>query len=769
LGSLSSCLVAYCSRQPVPVSTSARLYPSFPVIGLGLVSLAGLALEITLTRIFSVLFFYNYVFLLISLAILGIGFGAALVHNRRVPTGNCDLGIYLNRFAWAAGGSLVFLILLVWLPWPLDLRPLLLLAAMIPYGWIGALSASLFRVQTDRSGVLYAADFIGGALGVLVALLGLSNLGGMNTLLALPIFFGLAAVCFHPRSHFSAVGLLFVLILLVQNLIFNTLKINPDQLFTPKPLPRQLNERANTQVIHTRWDAFGRVDVLEDGDRLNQRLVFIDGAAGSVMYSYPQNQVELAELQDDLGYFPFETASPKNVLIIGPGGGKDILFAHLADTQDITAVEISSGIVSTLHEFSAFNGDLATLPGVDLIIGEGRSYLRRSDECFDMIYLSEVTSLSVELAGYMLAENYIYTTEAIHDYLAHLTPDGWLIFKLYDEFTLTRAFTTVVQALMERGSSQAHAVRQVVVVLDPQLVSSTEPFREPLLMVASQPLDSDQGMSLLAQIQNRGFIPVFVPHALEQGQLGSLVQGSSTLDAMITGFERGDVSPTTDNAPFFYEFEFGLPLLLRRFLLGLVGITLISLIYLAWRQRIQMLPNYWQYSSYFVALGIGFLLLEAGVIQRLSLFLGHPTRSLSVVLLALLIGGGVGSYLSHFIKNSRMGMFASIGVVVLAMIYLFGIPVLLDKTLHWPLWGRIMTSWVLLLPLGMFMGVPFPSELRKVLKDFVPLAWGVNGLGTVLGAVGAMALAMTVGFNSLFLVGGGLYLLAGFLSWSMSR
>lgn len=741
------------------------------MIGLGLASLGGLALEITLTRLFSVLFFYNYVFLLISLAILGISIGAALAHNRKVGAAERELGIYLSRLAWGAAGSVVVLVFLIWLPLPVDLRVPLLLAAMLPYAWLGALSAILYRARLEKSGLLYTADLVGGALGVLTVIWSLAHLGGMNTLLALPMVFGLAATSFSPRSRISGIGLLLAALFLGQNLLTNAIHIEPSQLFAAKPLTRQLNQTDNAHITYTRWDTFARIDVLENEATPDQRLLFLNGAAGSVMYRYPTNQAAQNRIQTDLGYFPIGATTPDDLLIIGPGGGKDILYAHLAGTRDITAVELSPGVVDVLNKFDHFNGDLASLPNVNLVVDEGRSYLRRSQKTYDMIYLSEVTSLSAELAGYMLAENYIYTTEAIHDYLQHLSPDGWLVLKLYDEFTLTRAFTTVVQALVETGSSQEEAVMHIVVVLDPTRVSQEQPFREPLLMIARQPLEPGQGNEMLTKILASDFIPVFVPHALEQGPLGALMRGQTTIEAMIAGFERGDIRPTTDNAPFFYEFEFGLPRLLRDLSLGLAGATAIGLIYLAWQQQKLRLKAYWLRVFYFMGLGIGFMLLEAGVIQRLSLFLGHPTYSLSVVLVGLLVGGGIGSGLSQYLwgagKKIRFGMLAALVVTGLAISYAFGISLLLARGLHWPHWGRVLVSWTILLPLGVTLGMPFPSGIRTAPREFIPFAWGVNGLGTALGAVGAMTLALSFGFQAVMLTGGCVYLLVAIIAWKL--
>jgi MFS family permease len=732
--------------------------PSRIFWGIALVSLAGFALQIILTRLFSVLFFYNFVFIIISLAILGIGLGASFI--QRISQKNISRQIH--NLAWSASGGVLLLTVLITLPWAFDPRLIFIFLALLVYGFIGAISASLFRTWSSQSGTLYAADLSGGGFGALAALGLLTLMSGINALLLVALLLGIAGGIFAQKKRLNIAVAIFLSLFLGQNLLLNSFQINPADIPTPKPLTRQLTKFENTEIVHTEEDALGRVDVLENTNKPDQKLVFMDGAAGSMMLRYPETQADKIRIRSDLGYFPFLFAMPENILIIGPGGGKDILFAHLAKTQRIEAVEISGGVAKALEEFSAYNGNLASLPEVNLVVDEGRSYLRRSDKAYEMIYLSEVTSLSTELAGYMLAENYIYTTEAVKDYLGHLTDDGWLVFKLYDEFTLTRAFTTVMQALVDNGISEEDAARHVAVFLDPQALSQNEPFRSPLLMVSRNLITAKEGSELLKLTQDMNFIPVFIPHALEQGALGAITQGKITLNNLIIGFERGDMRPTSDNAPFFYEFSLGLPALLNSLLTGVAAFLLLALFYLFSNRKALAMPAYWQEIIYFFGLGVGFLLIEAGILQSFSLFLGHPTLNLSVILMALLLSGGLGSRLSQ--KNLKKKRYAAFFIAALVLLEAFTLPALLKASLHLPLWGRIAITWVAILPLGIFLGMPFPHGLQKTQEKFIPLAWGINGVGSVVGGVVAMALAMTFGFQAVFLLGGGIYLFLAGLS-----
>ncbi len=756
------------------------------LLGIGLVSLVGFSLQILLTRLFSILFFYNFVFLIISVAILGIGLGAAFV--QRMPVDDTDRQIRLS--AWSASFGILLLAVFFVIPWTFDPRLLFTLLSLFIYAGIGAISAILFRTWSAQSGKLYASDLIGGAMGALLAL-ALMSLTSGTALLLLPFLLSLATIFLTSETKFTRLIPVFLFLVFAQNALWQTLAINPAQLPTPKPITRQLIEKPTTEIVYTTQDALGRVDVVADADNPAQKLVFMDGAAGSVMPAYPQTENEIGLQRGDLGYFPFLWTLPENALIIGPGGGKDILFAHLADVSEIDAVEVSRGVTDALAAFGEYNGNLATLPEVNLVVDEGRSYLRRSQKDYELIYLSEVTSLSSELAGYMLAENYIYTTEAMQDYLSHLNADGWLAIKLYDEFTLTRAFTTVVQALVENGSSEAEAARHVVVILDPKALSQEDPFRNPLLLVSRDPITPGEGDELLRLVESMRFIPVFIPHVVEQGAPGAVAQNQTTIAELVANFERGDMRPTSDNAPFFYEFNLGLPPLLKNLWVSLTVFLFITLGYLAWQKPKLSMSNYVAETFYFFGLGIGFMLIEAGLLQHLSLFLGHPSLNLSVVLLALLISSGLGSWLSRdkkspqrheenkeslcdhqeklrafcaFVVRLKLKKNAPLFVAILVVIQAFALPPILQASLQFSLWGRIGLAWLLILPLGIVLGMPFPTGLRQTQQNFVPFAWGVNGVGSVVGAVTAISLAMSFGFQAVFLLGGGIYFIIAALA-----
>ncbi len=768
--------------------------------GIALVSLAGMLLEIALTRVFSVIFFYHYVFAILSAAVLGIGLGAAIVHQRSETEATRDPSTRLQLLAALTGGTVIGLAALIAFTLSIDGRILMTAAVALPYVLIGMTLATAFTAYTGASPKLYWADLSGAGLGAAAAIPLLNWLGGFSLLLLTSLPFLAASICFRlaagrgratevtrappsagplnraavpgrPNSQpisqrpdllYSAAAITLVILALLGVLGWGNFGLDVSRLATPKPLTLPIQDDPGARVIHTRWDAFARTDVLESAADPSQKLIFIDGAAGSAMPRYPSTPEEENRVTSDIGYFPF-LQKPEQVYIIGPGGGKDVLFALLAGSRDITAAEVSPSTVDAVRAFSDFNGHLFSQPEVKVVVDEGRSYLRRGDRQYDMIYLSEVISLSAERSSYMLAENYIYTVEAFQDYVAHLATGGVLALKLYDELTLTRAFTTAVAALRQGGLTESEAARRMVVLVDPNLATRETPLRSPLLLVYRDPVTPEAAGQLLAAARAADLIPLLVPHVHEEPPLSDLTTGRTTLDAMVADFSRADISPTSDDRPFFYEFRRGLPDVLRRLLVGLGAALIVSLVYLCWRGCTLEGP-FWPLAAYFALLGAGFLLIELAVIQRLTLFLGHPTTALSVSLFAILISSGLGSLAGGWLAGDhprRTIMLAALATGLLVIVYVNSKPANLEGLAHLPLAARSVTAVALIFPLAFPLGLPFPLGLQiaqeEVGRAMVPLAWGINGVTSVVGAVSAMAIAMLWNFNVVLVVAGLIY------------
>ena len=228
------------------------------------------------------------------------------------------------------------------------------------------------------------------------------------------------------------------------------------------------------RIIETRWSAFGRTDLVEFSDHPEQMHIYVDGTAGTPMYSFsgdigaPGSAV--SSLKADFpGYFPFlflEEGEKNNALIIGPGGGRDILLALMGGVGQVTAVEVNEDIVDIVREYSWYNGGVYTsLDNVDIVVDEGRNFLKRQEDKYDIIMLSlPYTNSSRSLEGYALTENFLFTTNSISDYLERLTDEGRLVVVCHNDVEISRLLSISLATLSESGASNATAMKQLYIV-----------------------------------------------------------------------------------------------------------------------------------------------------------------------------------------------------------------------------------------------------------------------------------------------------------------
>jgi len=732
---------------------SADPLPRLRPLQLGLLSATSILLEITLTRLFAALFYPPYVFAIISLALLGIGLGAAAATWRpgwRHPAN-------LPRVVALAGGlGLALLLVTIWLA-PFELSWMLSALVPLPYFFIGIALTTFFSHDAAASPRLYRADLLGAGIGAALAIPMLNQLGAVNGILAVAGLFGLTAWSINaPRYRIIPLFLpLLAGLGLALNLLLPApwLAVNMARLATAKPITASLTNGG--RIIHTEWDAFARTDLVDPGQNKPYEI-YLDGAAGSVMP--PEGNLNL--LQTDIGFFPFATQPPHRVMIIGPGGGLDVWFAQASGAREITAVEINRASVDIVNRFAAYHGDLYGQPEVRLLVDEGRSVLRREARQYDLIYLSQVVTLAAERSGYALTENSVYTVEAFVDYLSHLQPGGQIALKLYDELTLTRAMLTAVTALQQvYNLSEAEAMTRLAVFLD----GDAEP-PVPLLLVQAEPFSRDDGLAYAGVAAQVGFTPLYVPQVTGSPALQAVEQGQSTL-AQLADEASGDVSPTTDDRPFFYQFERGIPQSLRPLLAGL-GLALGGGIIVLIRGQRPYPRRGARYAPlYFGALGGGFILLEIVFIQQSRLFLGHPTLAVTTALAVILVGGGLGSgWAGRWPAETqarRLGWILT-ALIGITLLWLVGWPWLADYFFTQTLELRLLVVSLALLPSALLMGMPFPLGLRLVGRltngqRHVALAWAVNSVMTVVGAVLAITLAMQFGFSRTLGVGVALY------------
>ena len=760
----------------------ARSERRLALAALFVVSGVGLIFEITLTRLFSLFFQYHFTFLAVSLAVLGLSLGAASAHYLKPARLRSMRTLTMVLIALSLALSAAAIII-AWLPSADSIFPRALVALVI-FFLIGLFDALIFENFTADSGSLYAADLIGAALGV-VAVLGLLSLwSAFSMTLFLGALVGVIAAIFayryregESRLRFYALGgMALGLILLVVNLITGVIDYNPLQI---SGVPRDKtmiyilqDQSQEGKIIYTGWSPFARVDVVQTNDP-SSRYIFADGGAGAYMLAYNGDPKSLNGLENSVEYLPFTSGSTDKTLIIGAGGGKDVLLALHANAQAITAVEVNPAIVSATRHFADYNGGVFDLPQVNLVEGDARSFVERTDEQYDIIYLNLVYTQAVEPASQALVENYIFTRQAFQTYLQHLAPGGRLTIISHNALEGSRAALTAIQAMQDMGIAPSKALDHLWMWMYP---AEDTTVRTSVLVVGKDALPAETIATLNATAKAQGLQPLFAPGDYET--LFEPLRKGAPLVSYIQADADYNLSPTDDDQPYFFNLDFGLPPAIRSALImsALLAIGLLTVAYLAAipAKKEADNPQRWMIFAYAALIGTGFMLVEVPLIQRFQLLLGQPILSLAVVLATLLLAGGLGSWVSQrWLTANLLARIRWVGlwITILAGIYWVALPSLVNALLMTPFVVRLLTTIILTALLGFPMGMPFPSLLRlgDEGRQQVALLWAINGAFSVLGSTLAMVISMQVGFKWALLAGAGLYLMLAVVAWLLMR
>lgn len=740
---------------------------------------------------------YHFAFLSVSLAMLGLGV-PGVWFTLRPPR---ERALRWSLIAAAAAiplGLLAILHLGALLPWipgtvlrPLDLiGPRVILAVsciLVPMIALGsAVLLLLLRAQGPGFARMYGADLCGAALGAAFAI-PLMHLVPTPVIVAACGLLPLAALwVLDRRLPISAWVLGAVLLGLI---------------LWREPLRLRYNKTYKEDgLLLEKWTPTARLSVFSNvfwrrnpstafgwgmGTRfvpytINQLWLEQDGSAGTPITRLDRPLSAFSHLMYDVTSVGYQWRPPRTVCVIGAGGGRDVLTALAAGASRVDAVELNGGIVDLLRtRFREFCGDLYDRPDVTAHVEEGRAYLTRTHRTWDLIQISLIDSFSATAAGaYALSENNLYTVEAARLYLRRLTPNGVLSVSRWTRLATgleVPRLVLLLQRALEREGFE-HPLEHLAVI-EGGIVAT--------VLVSRTPIGADQIAALDAIGEERGFTRLW-----PAGASGSLVaevlqSGPSRYAAM--GI---DLSPPTDDRPFFFQLlpvfgnvDPGLvqklsvnegAVILLRWLMALVGVIAVLLFFLpfALARRIPRSPGFWRGSGYFALIGLAFILIETGFIQRFILYLGHPSHATTVVLTALLVGAGMGSLCAGRAATHRAVRWGIVLPALLAMITLV-LPGVFTTTLGWPLALRMVTSLVLLVPVAFLMGFAFPLGMADFGEDAKGWYWALNGVSGVLAGVLSLALAIQIGFEGVLWLGTAGYLAAWLLlrwtpRWSRS-
>jgi hypothetical protein len=551
---------------------------------------------------------------------------------------------------------------------------------------------------------------------------------------------------------------------------------------------------------YAKWDPVTRFDVVSSDEPLDigwtkfeptTKLITFDGDAISGIdardSSFPSNADKARFRETDPLYPLTHNTEGGQHLIIGLGGGIDIAESLLLSARKIVAVDINGALLEAmLGRYSGYTGELFSRPEVELVHSEGRAFLHRETRRFDFIHLRGVdTFAALSTGAYVLAENHLYTVEAMQDFYRHLSDNGILSFHRWFSDTrpreTLRLFGLMLEALRLEGVS--HPERHVIVIRTPSLAVTL------MRRVAFEPEDIDR---LLAEIPNRGNYPlVYAPYREATSHSASRYfhtyadAFSRGEEALIQDAYEYDITPTTDDRPFFFSYY-----RLSRMLSGEVSRTgpiqgywayfvfavvlacatlavalFIALPLIVFRREGLRVRGAASATLFFTALGLGFIMIEIVLMQRFALFLGHPMYSIAIVMGSMLLFAGGGSWLSsRWRGDSRVELqLITIGVAASCVFLASPLAVwLLDSAMGMHMSIKVLLTAALIGPPSLLLGFYFPTGLRIISERsplFIPWAWGINGGFTVVGSVLTIAMAMTFGFSRVLLIAAAIYLI----------
>jgi spermidine synthase len=790
----------------VPSSVSTRT-----LLGVALLSGSLLMTELSLTRIFSVTMYYHFAFMAISIALFGLSASGVYVFlmRDRWRTAPTDRLLSAHALVYAAVTVLALTVLvklrvgLTYTPANIATMSVMYLLSALPFFAGGAAISIAISRLTANVNAVYAVDLLGAGAGCLLLMPALNLLGAPGAIVTSALLGAGAALCFAPvpsRARLAALAAGLAAIV-AGGWIAGAFSVSTTK------------GHENHAVLFSKWNSFSRIGVYEQpygawslseryrGPLPQTRLMDIDSAAGTQILKFDGNIEDVSYLQYEmtaLGYRLLGTAgqpppAPFDALVIGTGGGRDVLSALVFGATTVDGVEINPIIVNDVMRgrFREYSGGVYDLPNVKVAVEDGRSFVRRSPKHYDIIQASLVDTWAATAAGaYALSENSLYTVEAFSDYLDHLTDRGVLSVSRW-VFDGLRLISLAQEVGARRGWNPADRLA----VIQHENVAT--------FLLKKTPFTAQETQTLADAAAQLGFSVLYLPghpvrtYGDNRDDYARLLQATDR-QAFYRAYPL-DITPTTDDRPFFFHTTKlrnhafvapvlrlfglhveradnkgawatgGLTALLVLLAISSALIVLFILGPLAVTSRGTLGAGWLRSLGYFACLGGAFMLIEVALLQRFVLLLGHPVYSLTVTLFSLLLGTGLGSVLSRRAGDSqlrRLAVVACGAVALVALLWGSVLPWIVQAAIAWPLALRITLAVALMTPAGMVMGVPLPAGVRLLAASqpqLVAWAWGMNGALSVLGATLAVFIAMHWGFSVTLLCGAALYAVAALL------
>lgn len=764
-------------------------------VAVALTTMATLVLELALTRIFSVVFYYHFAFLAISIALFGLGAGGVLSYfiPGHGPALFRRLGLLSALNSIAVAGALALVLALGGSDslWTIGA---VYFAAAIPFLLSGMVVSLAIAETVERVDRVYFIDLLGAAGGCLLLIPFLNIVGGPGTVLTAAVLFAAASAVWFGLGR-SVAGRAFgvVLALALVTLVVANKQAQWLDIHVAKGRPLGAEE-------FVQWNSFSRIAVTRDTAGAPQIAIDADSTTRISRFDPDHLDTDARQrLAREGPAFPYLLRPGAKSLILGAGGGWDVARAIAAGSRDVTGVEINPIIANTIMRgrYRQESRSLYTRPGVRIFVEDGRSFVRRTDERYDVLQATLVDTWASTAAGaYSLSENNLYTVEAFVEYFSRLTDRGVLAFTRwgFDPPRESLRLLALSRAALER-MGERDAARHVLVLRESAERLQGEGATD-TVVIARRPFTPEDLALARAAAAQAGLTVIYEPATRVESPFRQLLSAANP-GAFYASYPF-NVGPVTDDRPYFFYtvqpgdvWRFGtriyhasadfrinqaIPTIFSLLAVSAAAVTVTLLLPpLLLRRRLPAEPGVRRFLAYFLCLGAGYILVQVGLIQKLVLFLGHPTYALTVVIFSMLVFSGIGSYWSRRLTqgdDTRLGVLCLAAAALIVLIAFTATP-LTGALVGLSLWIKVPLAILLIAPAGFVMGIPFPAGLARLAqwhRPSVRWAWSLNAAASVLGSGAAILLALTIGLRGTLLIGAALYACAWLaLRWTGSR
>jgi len=780
-----------------------------PIYAIAILSAAAMAYEVLLMRLFSIIQWHHFAYMIISLALLGYGIsGTFIAIFAKRLLAHFPLAFVVNIVLFALTSMGAFLIAQQ-IPfnaqeifWDSDAGLWLLLYFILftlPFFFVANAIGMALSHHGKEVSRLYAADMIGAGVGSL-GLIGLLYWLYPTMILQIVASIGfISALVAAWEIGWSGMrkGMLSAMVVLpfVVPPTWIELHISPY-----KALSKVLQIK-DTHIVAERSGPLGIVTVVEsptipfryapgvsvkiDIEPPEQLGIFTNGEGMSAITRFPKELEKVKYLDYQSFALGYHLKKMDRVMVVGAGGGADVLQSLYHHIPRIEVLEMDENLIDLVkYRFADFAGDIYNRSDVSVHIAEARGYFAATRNRYDLIQFALIDSFGATSTGlYALSENYLYTVEAFKSYLAHLREGGYVSVtrwvKLPPRDTL-RLFATAAEALHQSGY---RAQKSLLLIRGWQTAT---------LLVKKGSVTSEEIMKLKRFCSARNFDLVYYPGIRKEEAnrfnilrepyfyeaTKALLAGESFFDTY-----KFDIRPICDDKPYFYHFfkwkslpeifslrgsgglylmEWGYVILVFSLAVAVIISLVLILLPLLFYHKSEIRHGAFgkvRLIVYFFALGIAFLFLEITFMQRFILFLSHPIFAATIVLSAFLVFAGLGSRYSGE-SIAQQGYYATlkpavVAIIFLGLLYLTLLPELFAMLIGLPFLFKSIVSLALIAPLAFAMGIPFPVGVAYLAEEndtLIPWAWGINGAASVISAILATLLAIHLGFTLVALV-----------------